>query len=111
MGQIVAAAHANHRSSAGFSCAVLRFSWDVRKVHRMAGIGDVDNRSPVRLGLPCKRVKLLAAVVPDVGDPACSLLLDNGLIRASGLQVAVAHQVHVARPRASLRERRRRQQA
>jgi hypothetical protein len=35
-------------------------------------------------------------MVADVGDPARALLLDNRLIGATGLQVVVTHQVHVA---------------
>ncbi len=60
------------------------------------GIGNINNRSPVLLLLAGERIKLHASVVADVSDPAVPLFLDDGLVRAAGLQVVVADQIHVA---------------
>src|ERR1700694_3874928 len=98
MRKIVPAAHPHHGCSTAFALGVRipRLAWDMGHVLGMLGIGDVDERSSVGLHLAGEGVKLLAAMVADVGDPAIALLLDNGLIGASGLQVVVTHQIHVA---------------
>src|SRR5207237_2599539 len=67
-------------------------------------IGDVDDRGAVELRLPGQRIDRLgngvaAAVMPDIGDVAIALVLDDRLVGAARLKVAVADQPHVARLR------------
>ena len=50
----------------------------------------------MRLLFPGHRVDRAAAMVADIRDPAITLLLDLGLIRASSLQIAVADELHIA---------------
>ena len=66
----------------------------------MRGIGDVDDRGAVRLGLAGHRIDRIgnvvgAAVMADIGDPAVALMMDGRLIGAARLQVVVADQLHV----------------
>ena len=70
------------------------------QIFRMRGIGDVDNRGAVRLGLPGQRIdrignRIGAAVMADIGDPAVALTMDGRLIGAARLQIVAADQPHV----------------
>ena len=46
--------------------------------------------------MPVSGLRLHAAVMADVGDPAVPLAVDGGLIRAACLQIVVADELHVA---------------
>src|SRR5580700_1398627 len=65
------------------------------KILWLPRICDVDNRRAVRLLLAGERVERHATVMTDVGNPACTLLVNDGLIRAPVLQFVVADQLHV----------------
>jgi hypothetical protein len=65
------------------------------QVLRVLRIGHVDDRSAVGLFLPRDRVDRASAMMPHIGDPAVTLLLDLRLIRAASLQVVVADELHV----------------
>ncbi|OIQ66690.1 hypothetical protein GALL_517380 [mine drainage metagenome] len=98
LGQGLAVANAHHLRAAAFVFSFL--SGNVMQIFRMRGIGDVDDRGAVRLGLAghwIDRVGNLVgpAVMSDIGDPAVALVMNGRLIGAAGLQVVVAHQFHV----------------
>jgi hypothetical protein len=64
------------------------------QIFRVRGIGDVDDRGPVRLGLAGQRIDRIgnlvgAAVMADIGDPAIALMMDGRLIGAARLQVVI----------------------
>ena len=67
----------------------LRFaaSRNVRDVFRLAGIGDVHDGRAVVLHLAGEQIRHRARVVPDVGNVAIALLLDDRLVRAPRLQI------------------------
>ena len=65
------------------------------EVFRLLGVGHVDDRGAVELGLAVERVdrlghRLGAAVVADIGDVAVALLVDDRLIGAARLQVVAS---------------------
>ena len=96
--QGLAVADAHHLRAAGFVFAFL--AGNVMQIFRMRGIGDVDDRGAVRLGLAGHRIDRIgnlvgAAVMADIGDPAVALMMDGRLIGAARLQVVVADQLHV----------------
>ena len=72
------------------------------QIFRVRGIGDIDDRRAVRLGLAGQRIDRIgnvigAAVMADIGDPAVALMMNGGLIGAARLQVVTPHQFHVGR--------------
>src|SRR6185437_1505011 len=74
--------------------------WDMLQIFRVRGVGDVDDRGAVRLGLPRDRIERArnlvgAAVMADIGDVAVALVMDGRLIGAARLQIAVTDQPHV----------------
>src|SRR5690606_35284994 len=69
---------------------------DVMQINRIAWIGDIDNGHTVLLDLPRQRIQRFATMMADVGNPATVLVLDCRLVRASGLQVVVPHELEVA---------------
>ena len=96
--QALAVAHAHHLRAAAFVLAGL--SRDVTKVFGLRGIGNIDERRAVVLGLAGQRIDgsghvVGAAVMADVGDPAIALAMDRGLVRRARLQVVAADQFHV----------------
>ncbi len=98
LGQLLAIAHAHHLRAAAFVLSFL--ARNVGQIFRMRGIGDVDDRGPVRLGLPGQGIDGVgnfvgAAVMTDIGDPAVALMMDGRLIGAARLQIAVADELHV----------------
>ena len=98
LGQRLAVTDAHHLGAAGLILSCL--SGDVMQIFRMRGIGDIDNRGAVRLGLPGQRIDRIgnrvgAAVMADIGDPAVALMMDGRLIGAACLQIVAADQPHV----------------
>ena len=98
LGQRLAVADAHHLRAAGLVFSFL--PGNVVQVFRMRGIGDVDDRGAVRLGLAGDRIDRIgngvgSAVMSDIGDPAVALMMDGRLIGAARLKVAVADQLHV----------------
>ena len=67
--------------------ALLSATRNVSDVFRLAGIGDVDDRRAVVLHLAGQQVRHRAGVMPDVGDIAIALLLDDRLVGAARLQI------------------------
>ena len=64
------------------------------------GIGDVEDRGAVELGLPGQRIERLrhrlgAAVMADIGDVAIALFVDDRLVGAARLQIVEADEAHV----------------
>ncbi len=98
LGQRLAVADAHHLRAAGLICSFL--AGNVTQIFRMRGIGDVDDRGAVRLGLSGHGIDRIgdsvgAAVMSDIGDPAVALMMDGRLVGAARLQVVVADQLHV----------------
>ena len=98
LGQGLAVADPHHLRAAGFIFSFL--PGNVAQIFRMRGIGDVDDRGAVRLGLAGQRIDrrgnvVGAAVMADIGDPAVALMMDGRLIGAARLQIVVADQLHV----------------
>ena len=98
LGQALAVADAHHLRAARLVLSLL--PRNVLQIFRMRGIGDVDDRRAVRLGLARQRVEghrniVGAAVMADIGDLAVALVMDGRLIGAARLQVAIADQLHV----------------
>ena len=96
--QLAAVAHPHHLRAARLVGA--RCAGQVAQIFGVGGIGDVDDRRAVGLGLAghgIDRVGNLvgAAVMADIGDPAVALMMDRRLVGAAGLQVAPAGQPHV----------------
>ena len=97
-GQGAAVAHPHHLRAA---CLVgARGARQMAQILRIGGIGDVDDRRAVGLGLSGHRIDRCrnvvgAAVMADIGDPAVALAVDRRLIGAARLQVAPAGQPHV----------------
>ena len=96
--QVLAVADAHHLRAAGFIFALL--ARQMAQIFRLRGIGDVDDRGAVRLGLAGLRIDrrrdiVGAAVMADIGDPALALLVDGRLIGAARLQVVEADEPHV----------------
>jgi hypothetical protein len=96
--QLLAVADAHHLGTTRLVGAGL--ARDVGQVFRMMRVGHVDDRRAVVLVLAGQRVERLldlvgAAVMADIGDPARALVLDDRLIGAARLQVAVTDQRHV----------------
>ena len=71
------------------------FAWNMRELHRLLRIGDIDDRSAVVLRLAVERIDLDIAVMADVGDITVALLLHHRLIGGARLQVVPADQLHV----------------
>ena len=94
--KFITAADTHHRRAAELPRFFLGLARNVSEVLRLPGIGDVENGSPVWFSLASKRVRLFAAMMAYIGDPAFTLLLDDGLIGAPRLQVVVADQIHIA---------------
>jgi len=72
----------------------------VAQIFWLLGIGDVDDRRAVRLGLAGLRIErrrniVGAAVMSDIGDPAVALMMDGRLIGAARLLIVAADQFHV----------------
>src|SRR5882757_6208507 len=83
LGQRLALANAHHLRAASLIFSFL--AWNVAQIFWLRGIGDVDDRGAVRLGLSAKRIErrrniVGAAVMSDIGDPALTLVMDGGLI-------------------------------
>ena len=96
--QRLAVADPHHLRAAGFILAFL--ARKVAQIFGLRGIGDVDDRGAVRLGLAGLRIDrrrniVAAAVMADIGDPAVALMMDGRLIGAARLQVAGSNQLHV----------------
>ena len=75
----------------------------------MRRVGHVDQRGAVELGLAGQRVDRLfrlgnPTVMADIGDPAVALVMNDRLVGATPLQIAVADQRHVAGLGVLLRE-------
>ena len=90
MGKRLAVADAHHLRAAALVFSFL--ARNVMQIFRMRGIGDVDDRGAVRLGLAGQRIDRIgnvvgAAVMADIGDPAVALMMDGRLIGAARLQV------------------------
>ena len=97
-GQCLAVADAHHLPSAALVLSLL--SGNVMQISGIGGIGDVDDRGSVRLGLSGQGVDGIgnsvgAAVMADIGDPAVALVMDGRLIGAARLQVVASDQPHV----------------
>src|SRR5207248_6085870 len=98
LGQCLAVTDTHHLRAAAFIFSLLPS--DVARVLRMRRIGDVEDRSAVRFGLPGDWIEgsgngIGAAVVSDIGDPAVALMMDGRLIGAARLQIIAADQPHV----------------
>src|SRR5882762_4696411 len=94
--QDAAAANAHHLSAAGFLSS-LGWARNMSEVSRLRGVGDVDDRSSVALDGAREWVRHLAGVVTHVGDLTPVLIDDDGLVRRTPLQIAVAGQLRVPR--------------
>jgi hypothetical protein len=98
LGQAPAVAGAHHLRAALLAQPFL--GRNMRKISRLLRIGDVDDGRAVELGLPAQGIERLghgfrAAMMPDIGDVAIALLVDDRLIGAACLQVAEADEPHV----------------
>ena len=98
LGQGLAVADAHHLGAAALVFSLL--ARDVVQISGMRGIGDVDDRGAVRLGVAGQRIDRIrnfvgAAVMADIGDPAVALMMDGRLIGAARLQIVAADQFHV----------------
>ena len=95
--QRAAVAYAHHLCSTSFGTAILgRLARNVREIARMGRIRHVDERGAVVFLLSGKRIRLRAAVVANVGDPALPLLVNGRLIGTASLQVVIADHLHIA---------------
>jgi hypothetical protein len=88
LGQRLAVADADHLRAARLGQPFL--AGDMGEVSGMMRIGDIDQRGTVELALPGERVERLglrlgAAVMADIGDPAAVLRMDRRLIGAAPL--------------------------
>ena len=98
LGQRLAVADPHHLRAAALVFSGL--PGNVVQIFRVRGIGDVDDRGAVRLGLAGQGIDRIgngvgAAVMADIGDPAVALVMDGRLIGAARLQVVIPDQPHV----------------
>src|SRR5205814_7093232 len=94
--QDASAANAHHLGTAGFVSPFGR-ARNVSEVPGLRGVGDVDDRSSVAFDGTRERVRHLARVVTDIGDLTPVFIDDDGLVRRSSLQIAVAGELRVPR--------------
>src|SRR2546421_12817339 len=89
LGQCLAVTDTHHLRAAAFIFSLL--PRDVAQVLRMRRIGDVEDRSAVRFGLPGDWIEwsgngIGAGVVAEIGDPAVALLMDGRLYGSAVVQ-------------------------
>src|SRR2546423_15254463 len=73
-----------------------RLARNVGEIARALGIGHIENGSAVGLLRVAQRIARMAAVMPDVGDPAIALPMDERLVGAAALEIVRADELHVA---------------
>src|SRR2546427_3714676 len=92
--QDASAANAHHLGAAGFVSSFGR-ARDMSEVPGLRGVGDIHNRSSVAFDDTGEWIGHLARVVTDVGDLTPIFVDDDGLVRRTSLQIAVAGQFRV----------------
>ena len=92
--QISAATDPHHLRASLLSLAF--FARYVGQVLWLLGVTHINNRRAVVFKLLSQRVDLFVTMVTHIGNPATALLLNNGLISGTPLQVVVTDKTHVA---------------